>query len=79
MGSEGGIQTFLDSLAARYVTECNRVLTTFPNKKPDELRVELDDIQFDVDETIAPDLFVTAWNSGIYFFPLPVVYFLVLG
>ena len=64
LGSEGGIQTFVDSLAAQYVTACNRVLATLPNKKPEEIRVALDDIQFNVDETLAPDLFVTAWNNS---------------
>ena len=44
---------------------CNSVLAVSQAKSPDDVKVDMDDAQFVIDETVAPGLFVKAWNDSV--------------
>lgn len=65
IGTDGGMQTFLDAMTSHYVRVCNLVLAVSQTKTPDEVMIEIDEAQFEIEETVAPKLFVSAWNESV--------------
>ena len=60
---KSALPIFLKPLAAEYAKVTNLVLAHSPKSEPEDLRCEIDSAQFVVDQTKAPELFVSAWNS----------------
>ena len=65
LGSDRGMQTFLDTIIGHYVCVCNDVLVVSQSKTPDEVKIEMDDSQYVIDETVSHDIFVKAWNNAV--------------
>ena len=64
LGSNNGLQTFMNVISQHYVRVCNEVVVSQPRKKLTDLRVIIDEKQYKVDIKIAPKLFVEAWNEA---------------
>ena len=63
------MQTFLQKMTAHYVRVCNRIMTTYNDKDPKALKIELDEAQFEIDETVSHNLFTEAWNDAVRLLP----------
>ena len=67
MGSDTGIQIFLESLAQLYVNTCNIVFLYNPkvaSTNPASLDVDIDDAYCDVNKTHGKKLFKRYWNEA---------------
>ena len=62
LGTDAGLQKFLNTLASHYVRVCNQVLKE-SKKSAAQLKVEIDPHLYAVDISIAPELLVTCWNA----------------
>ena len=65
LGSDHGLQTFLDAMVGHYVRVCNAVLAVSQSKTPDEVKLDMDDAQFEIEEDVSHDIFTKAWNDAV--------------
>ena len=62
--TDSPLHNFLKSVCAEYVVVMNMVMAHSPKSSPRDVRVELDDAQWRIDEVHVPRLWKKAWNQA---------------
>ena len=66
LGTNGGLQSFLESLAELHVKATNTVLAYNPKKSPEQLRVKIVSEWYTIDHSSrCAELFRKAWNDAV--------------
>lgn len=74
LGTNGGLQTFLEELSRIYARAFNIVLMYNPGKKPHDLTVKIDEAMYKVEDQAVLQLFKAAWNDAVHdSFPAAVI------
>ena len=65
LGTDGGLQTFLNQLGKIYARAFNIVMMYNPGKSPHDLTVKIDEEMYKVEDEHVPQMFKVAWNDAV--------------